>query len=271
MPEISEVKAYCSLLQNTILKRKILKVDVFTKKLRYKIPNNIHHEVFQNKIKWVLTRGKYIILLLNKNKILVFHLGMTGSLIISNNRYRRKKHDHLVISFNNNIKLIFNDIRKFGYIELATKPFDIINYKQLGKEPLSTMLFKEDLFLKINKTKQNLKNILLNQKFISGIGNIFANEILFRASISPYKLGSQINNQEFNKLLTSINCTLSLAIKRGLKSIENNKKNANTLLYFKKEMKVYNRENQECYKCNNLIKKKIQSGRSSYYCTECQS
>ena len=129
---------------------------------------------------------------------------MTGKFKIDLTVYKKKKHDHLVLEFNNNLKLIYNDVRKFGYIKLAEKPFDIFNLKNLGYEPAIVENFRDILFAQIKKRKASIKDILLDQSFICGIGNIYASEILHKAKISPFKKGITFYKDEFLALLKAI-------------------------------------------------------------------
>ena len=112
-------------------------------------------------------------------------------------KFGKKKHDHLVLEFNNNLKLIYNDVRKFGYIQLAEKPFDIFNLKNLGFEPFIATNFRDILFAKIKRRKASIKDILLDQSFICGVGNIYASEILHKAKISPFKKGIKFYKNDF--------------------------------------------------------------------------
>ena len=183
---------------------------------------------------------------------------------------RKKKHDYLVIQFDNKKKLIYNDVRKFGYIILQKKPLDIFNFKKIGCEPFLVSSFKEELFLKIKKRKTAIKDILLDQNFICGIGNIYASEILFHAKISPFIKGFQVNKFYFSKLLESIKYILNLAIKKGGSSIKDYSNANNELGYFQTEFKVYDRAGHICYNCKSLITITKQRGRSTYYCKKCQ-
>ena len=195
---------------------------------------------------------------------------MTGKFLITSSSYKKKKHDHFLIQFDNNVALIYNDVRKFGYIELIKKPLDIVLFKGIGLEPFLCKYFKRELFLKIRKKERSIKDILLDQNFICGIGNIYANEILFRSKISPFKLGKRLNEEDFNKLLNSVEYILKVAIKKGGSSIKDYKNTNAKLGYFQTVFKVYNKKGLACYKCEDLILKSKQSGRSTYYCKTCQ-
>ena len=132
MPELPEVETVCRVLSKNIIGLTIKKVKVFNKNLRYPINACIEKKILQSKIKSIIRRGKYGLISLNNKNLIIFHLGMTGKFKINLRDFKKTKHDHLVIEFNNNLKIIYNDVRKFGYINLLDKPIDICNLKNLG-------------------------------------------------------------------------------------------------------------------------------------------
>ena len=156
MPELPEVETVCRILSKNIIGLTIKKVEIINKNLRYPLPSNIKKKILQSNIKLIIRRGKYGLILLSNRNIVIFHLGMTGKFKIDSRAYKKIKHDHLVLEFNNNLKLIYNDVRKFGYIKLAEKPFDIFNLKNLGYEPSIVKGFKNILFSKIKSRKASV-------------------------------------------------------------------------------------------------------------------
>ncbi len=271
MPELPEVETVCKGLSNNILNFNITDVRILNNKLRYTIPSNLKEKILNTKVKVIIRRGKNGLLILNSEDIIVFHLGMTGKFKILNKCYLEKKHDHLVIEFNKNIKLVYNDVRKFGYILLYKKPFDIFKFRKMGCEPSLVTTFKEKLFSTIKRRDTTIKAILLDQTYICGIGNIYANEILFTAKILPYKRGVDISKKKFFRLLKTVQFIINLAITKGGSSIKNYVDINSDLGYFQTEFKVYNRNGMSCYDCGNLISKIRQNGRATYFCNKCQS
>ena len=172
---------------------------------------------------------------------------MTGKFKIDLRIFKKTKHDHLVLEFNNNLKLIYNDVRKFGYIELMEKPFDIFNLKNLGYEPYIVRNFRDTLFAKIKRRKASIKNILLDQSFICGVGNIYASEILYKAKISPFKKGIKFYKNEFTVLLKALQNIIEEAIKKGGSSIKDYASPQDDLGYFQTQVQVYDREGLPCY------------------------
>ena len=270
MPELPEVETICRGLSKKLVGLSIKKLIVFNNKLRYLIPKDIEIKVLNSKIKAISRRGKYGLIILSNDKIIIFHLGMTGIFKITFKSIDKTKHDHLMIEFNKKVWLTYNDVRKFGYIQLADKPIDIFNFKNLGFEPFISLYYSDFLFSKVKKRTATIKDILLDQKFICGIGNIYASEILFKAKVIPFKRGIKLNKNEFYNVLKEIKNILSIAIKKGGSSIQNYANPDNELGYFQTQFQVYNRKGLPCYNCKSLIARVKQSGRSSFFCIKCQ-
>ena len=269
MPELPEVQTTVQGLK-ILLNQKITNIKIYSTKLRYKVPKNIPKILKNNKIITIYRIGKYIIANLKDNYSLILHLGMSGRLIITkSSKYIKKKHDHLILVTKKNT-LIFNDVRKFGFIDLVkTKEVRKKNYiSHLGIDALDKKLNEKYLQNKISKSQSSIKQILLNQKIISGIGNIYANEILFDAEISPFAKGCSLNISEVKKILKSIKKILNLSIALGGSTLKDYASVDGTLGYFQNNFKVYNRENKKIlgYK----IKRIIQCRRSTFYCPEVQ-
>ncbi len=270
MPELPEVETTVRAL-TMIRKQKISKIQIHTKKLRFQIPNSIKNLIVNHKISNIRRIAKYIILELNNAHSLIFHLGMSGRLKINNASFVRKKHDHIIIFFDNDSILIFNDQRKFGFIDvsLTSKLNDKKYIKNLGVDALSKDLKAKFLLNRISKSNVVIKQILLNQKIISGIGNIYASEILFDAKLSPLTLGKCLNITQTQQLIKSIRKILRKAIKYGGSSIRNYKSADGTLGNFQSNFKVYGKEGKKINQAEVL--KITQHGRSTFYCPKIQN
>ncbi len=201
MPELPEVEVIVKGLKKNVLNLKISKVNILNKNLRYIVPPNLEKLCKDKTIKHILRRGKYGIILLNGNVNIVFHLGMTGKFRLGKIKPNKLIHDHIFIKFYNGTNLIYNDVRKFGFISLIHSPIDLYNFKNLGVEPFLLEYEKERLWQKIKLIKKDIKSILLDQSFIAGIGNIYASEILFNCNIYPFKKARNISKKSFKKLL----------------------------------------------------------------------
>ncbi len=270
MPELPEVETVCRGLSSKILNLTIKKIEVINYRLRYFIPESILDLMPKRKIKRIIRRSKIGIFLLDGPYNLYFHLGMTGKFIIYEGPYLVNKHDHLIIKLSNGITVIYNDVRKFGYIKLLKKPLDIVQFKNLGIEPSLTYYFRDCLFDKLKKLKRAIKDILLDQKYICGIGNIYANEALYHAKISPFRTGDSLNKLEFYRLLCAVQEILKKSIDKGGSSIKDYVHITQELGYFQTEFKVYGKNKLNCENCKSLILKERQNGRSTFYCKSCQ-
>ena len=270
MPELPEVETTVKGL-SVILNQKISNVKIHTSKLRFKIPNNIINILRNSKISNLRRIAKFIIIDLDIGYSLVIHLGMSGRLKTIDINYKRIKHDHFVIYFLSKKILIYHDPRKFGFIDIVqTKDLQKQKYiTNLGVDALSPDLTAQMVFEKISKSHVPIKQILLNQKLITGIGNIYASEILFDSKISPLTLGKDLKISLIMKLIKSIRKILKKAIKYGGSSIRDYRSTDGTLGNFQSNFKVYNKEGKKIG--NDEVKKIVQYGRSTFYCPKLQN
>ena len=269
MPELPEVETTIRGL-NILIGLKIIKVNIHKFKLRYTIPKSIY-KIQKNSIITDIRRvAKYILIKFDNKYSIVFHLGMSGRLKILNNLGKRQKHDHFIIYFEKSRVLIFNDPRRFGFIDCDLT--EKIVYKKyfsiLGIDAMSKKLNSGYLFEKIKQSNVPIKQILLNQTIIAGIGNIYASEILFESKISPFRKGKNIKISDLSALIAAIRKILKKAIKFGGSSIRDYVSSDGTLGNFQSEFAVYNREGKTISKFK--IKKTTQYGRSTYYCPKLQ-
>jgi len=270
MPELPEVETTVKGL-SVILSQKISYVKIHTSKLRFKIPNNIVNILRNAKISNLRRIGKFIIIDLDTDYSLVIHLGMSGRLKTVSPNYKKIKHDHFVLYFVSKKKLIYHDPRKFGFIDIVkTKDLQKQKYiMTLGVDALSPDLTAQMIFKKISKSEVPIKQILLNQKLIAGIGNIYASEILFDSKISPLILGKNLEISLIMKLIKSIRKILKKAIKYGGSSIRDYRSTDGTLGNFQSNFRVYNKEGKKIG--DDEVKKIVQYGRSTFYCPKLQN
>ena len=286
MPELPEVEIVKQSLAKKIQRKKIKKVIIKNRNLRFKIPLKFE-ELLENKtIKKVTRFSKYLILNFLDGSFCLIHLGMSGTIhLIKKNNINKftntsfynspilpKKHNHVEIQFQD-YKVIYNDPRRFGFFLFIDTKQDLINrFSHLGPEP-----FFKDFDLKyllkyfLNK-KKDIKSFLLDQNFVSGIGNIYASEILFHSKINPKTQAMKLSKEDCKNIITYSKSTLSKAIKKGGSSIRDFKNTSGQSGDFQKEFKVYQRENLNCLKskCVGKIKKIFISNRSTFFCNTCQ-
>ena len=210
MPELPEVEVVKKSLEEKIKNLTVKRVFINNNKLRYKINNKEFYKIKGYKIISIKRRSKYLLINLDHNLTILVHLGMTGKFFIedSNNKKQKtsfyysikkndSKHDHISLYFNKGFKLIYNDVRKFGFLKILKSEniYKCKHLKFLGPEPL-TKKFNLNYMKKylLNK-KTNIKNLLMNQKFVAGLGNIYCNEILFLSKINPHRIAGNIKKK----------------------------------------------------------------------------
>ena len=286
MPELPEVEIVKRSLKNKVNYKKIKKIIISNKNLRFKIQNNFKNQLEGRLITDVSRFSKYIILKFNNYSYCLIHLGMSGTLHLIDSTKKRKitnlsfyhsktlpkKHNHVKINFSN-FKIVYNDPRRFGFFKLLNNKIELKNYfKRLGPEATSSKFSNSYIKKNIKNKKKSIKNLLLDQKFVSGIGNIYANEILFQCKINPLKESNKLNEKEISNLVKYSKLILNLSIKFGGSSIKDFKNAKGISGLFQNNFKVYNREDKNCVRknCNGKIIKIFISNRSSFFCKFCQ-
>jgi formamidopyrimidine-DNA glycosylase len=286
MPELPEVEVVKKSLETKLKNLTIKKVNITNNKLRYKIDSKQFDKIKSQKIISIKRRSKYLLINLSRNFTILAHLGMTGKFFIINNNKKHKtsfyyelkkndtKHNHLTFFFDKKIKLIYNDIRKFGFIKIypSKDVFNCSHLISLGPEPLSTdfnlSYFEKYIFDKNAK----IKNLLMDQKFVAGLGNIYCNEVLFLCKINPTRSVKKINKTDITKIIKYIKKILEQAILYGGSSIKNFSSTEGQGGNFQQKFNVYGREKMSCNRsnCLGIIKKVYTSNRSSFFCPKCQ-
>jgi len=269
MPELPEVETTVNSL-NILKNKKVTNLQIYTKKLRYTVPHIKLKKIIKSELIQSRRISKYVILDFKNNYTLIIHLGMSGRLKILKNYSSKHKHDHLSIKFNNNSYLLINDPRKFGFVDFieSDKIYKLSYIKKLGIDALDKKLSIEYLYKKIKKSDVLIKQILINQHIVAGIGNIYASEILFDAKISPLKKGKSLNKYQIGKIIKSIRKILKRAVESGGSSINDYVSPDGTLGNFQNNFKVYGKEGLLVR--GFKIKKVILYGRSTFFCPEIQ-
>ena len=286
MPELPEVEIVRLSLNKKIKQKKVKKVIVRNRNLRFKIPINFTKSLIDQKIIEVKRFSKYLIIHLSNKRYCLLHLGMSGTIhLIDNLRknsltntsfysspFKPKNHNHVEIIFDD-LKVIYNDPRRFGFFEII-KNKDLLKkrFSHLGPEPFDINFNINYIFNFFKKKEKNIKNFLIDQNFVSGIGNIYASEILYLSKINPNKKASLISQEDCKKIVTNSKKVLLEAIKKGGSSIRNFKNILGNEGNFQKSFKVYQREGESCkrFKCKGIIKKKNITNRSTFFCNICQ-
>jgi formamidopyrimidine-DNA glycosylase len=287
MPELPEIEIVKRSLFKMINKAKIIDVKTINKDLRYKIPHTFDKKLIGEKILNISRRSKYLIFHFEK-KLLLAHLGMSGKLLLKRNHDNLifktsfyydsnilQKHNHIYFKLDNGFMLIYNDVRRFGFFKIynTTKLNKVKFLKKLGLEPFNES-FNIKYFIRFNKNrKKNIKNLLMDQTFVSGLGNIYVNEALFLSKIKPSRVCSNLNKAEIKNLILNIKKILKFSISKGGSSIRDFQNTLGKSGNFQQFFHVYGQENKKCSRisCKGEIKKIIISNRSSFYCNKCQN
>lgn len=264
MPELPEVENVIRSLVNKVTGKVIETVEVYTPSIIYN-RNDLIELVKGKRIVNLDRRGKYIIIRLNKGNLLI-HLRMTGKLLFNG---EMSKHTHLRLYFMGGDYLIYNDVRKFGRINyLSNEELDIYLKTKVGLEP-GLMKF-EDFKSKLMNKKGPIKKILLDQTVIAGIGNIYADEILFASGIHPLTETSKLSEADYELLYDNIRSILEKAILAGGSTIRDYVNGDGTAGGFQNEHLVYGRGGMECTFCGCTLEKIKVAGRTTVYCPICQ-
>ncbi len=286
MPELPEVEIVRQSLDKKVKKKSIKKVIIRNRNLRFKIPSNFESSLKDKKIIKVNRFSKYLILYFQDGDFCLIHLGMSGTIHIVDKKktlkftntsfyhspFLPKKHNHVEFIFDN-FKIIYNDPRRFGFFEIIKNHKHLEKrFKSLGPEPFSDKFNLNYIVNFFKKKNKDIKSFLLDQRFVSGIGNIYASEILFASKINPFKKAKRLNKNECLNIISNSKKILLDAINKGGSSIRDFKDISGTKGNFQKKFSVYQQEGADCKrsKCNGIIKKKITSNRSTFFCVSCQ-
>ena len=274
MPELPEVETVCRALSKVIKKSRIKKIEFYRKDLRWQVKDNLEVTLKNNIFIDPYRRGKYILIPTNMDNIFLIHLGMSGQIRIKKKDIIQQ-HDHMRMIVENNNKyfvVTYNDTRRFGYIDLFRKK-DLREHfllSKIGVEPLGTELTIEYLYNIFKKRVVNIKNALIDQKIIAGIGNIYASEILYEAKINPFRKVNSLSKNDLNSIIKCTKIILNKSIDVGGTTIRDHMQPDGSLGYFKQKLKVYGKVDEKCITCKNLIVKEVISNRSTFICKHCQ-
>ena len=286
MPELPEVEIVKQSLSQNIQQKKIQKVIIKNRNLRFKIPSKFE-QLLKNKFIVKVSRfSKYLIFNFSDRSFCLVHLGMSGTIhLIKKNNLNNftntsfynssnlpKKHNHVEIRLKN-LKIIYNDPRRFGFFRYIKNEQELKKkFEHLGPEPFFKEFNLKYLMNYFKNKKKDIKSFLLDQKFVSGIGNIYASEILFLCKINPKKEAFKLTKKEGKKIISFSKIVLNRAIKKGGSSIRDFKNILGENGNYQKEFKVYQKESGNCprNKCKGKIKKIVVAKRSTFYCNICQ-
>lgn len=282
MPELPEVETVRRGLEPALAGKTIQRADIRRPDLRWPFPPRMAERVTGARILRLRRRSKYILADLSTGESMIIHLGMSGRILISGESvgsfYRAhpapQKHDHVVFDIEGGIRVTFNDARRFGAMDLvatdAAETHPLL--RNLGPEPLGNGFDEEYLVQNFKGRSLPIKSALLDQKIVAGLGNIYVCETLFRAGISPRRKAGRIAQLRVRSLVPIVRDVLNEAIEAGGSSLRDHRQADGELGYFQHRFQVYDREGQPCPSagCIGTVARIVQSGRSTFYCPQCQ-
>ncbi|GIW65587.1 MAG: formamidopyrimidine-DNA glycosylase [Candidatus Parcubacteria bacterium] len=265
MPELPEIETIKRYLEKEIIDQKIKNIEIFNKRSFKGNKKNIQGA----KVIRLERKGKVLVFVLSNGYNLMFHLKMTGQILFFNflKKLAIDKSTRVIFILDNSY-LVFNDIRKFGWVKVVDDKNLREEIKRLGIDALN--LTFDNLKRILNNTKRPIKLVLMDQAKIAGIGNIYANESLFLAKINPQTPANKISEEKIKELLKAIIKILKKAIKYGGTSFSLYLKPDESKGKYQEKFLVYKREDKKCWRCHKNIKRIILGGRSTFYCLNCQ-
>ncbi|WP_424966293.1 bifunctional DNA-formamidopyrimidine glycosylase/DNA-(apurinic or apyrimidinic site) lyase [Dinoroseobacter sp. S375] len=289
MPELPEVETVRRGLDPVMTGQRIIAADVRRPDLRWPLPERMAERISGARVQRLGRRSKYILAELDTGETLIIHLGMSGRILIHAPQAAEpahgpgafhhtlpalEKHDHVVFDFETGARVVFNDARRFGAMDLA--PSDAVEahpmLASLGPEPLGNAFDEDYLVARLKGRNTPIKSALLDQKIIAGLGNIYVCEALYRAGIAPHRKAARISEARVRSLVPIIRAVLGEAIEAGGSSLKDYRQTDGDLGYFQHRFRVYDREGASCQTpgCPDVVRRIVQSGRSSFYCPSCQ-
>ncbi len=276
MPELPEVELVAQSLEKLVTNRRIVVAELFRERLApFNSPADFAERLNNSKIMRVGRRGKHILFDLDNGNTLIAHLRMSGRFMLLPTERENPKYTHAAFYFADETRLVFQDQRHFGFMRIVetAKLAETKELKKLAPEPFGAD-FTPEYFREILKTsKKSLKEFLLDQTKVTGLGNIYASEAMFLARINPQTLANEVSAKKANDLFEKIREVLAESIAHG-STLNVNPENIDGSYYgggFSHGWRVYDRENEKCVRCQTNIKRLKQGGRSTYFCPNCQS
>lgn len=282
MPELPEVETVKAGIAPVMEGHVIVQADINRPDLRWPFPEHMAERLTGRRVLGLRRRSKYILVDLDSAETLLIHLGMSGRMLVSGHTVGEfhhphpvpAKHDHVVFHMDDGARITFNDARRFGAMDLMDTAGQEDHWliRDLGPEPLGNAFNESYLIDRLKGRNTPIKSALLDQRIVSGLGNIYVCEVLYRARIHPARKAGRISAARVATLVPLIRDVLSEAIAAGGSSLRDYRQSDGELGYFQHVFQVYDREGEPCLTpgCGRTITRIVQSGRSSFFCPQCQ-
>ena len=267
MPELPEVETIARFLASNVIGKFVNRVIVHRRDLRTVLQDDFEDLLTGRCIGGIERIAKYLILVLDNGMKVVFHLGMSGKLIHTQN-CEITKHQHIIFLLDDGSRLVFDDVRRFGSVRICdSKRYESL-LEKIGPDPLSSGFNAE--YIMRTSGKVSIKGFLMDAALVAGIGNIYASEILFRAKILPSRKVSTLSRAECARIVEATRYVLNLSISAGGSSIKDYKIPSGEKGRFQENFMVYGRGGKNCYMCGEEVRAEKQGGRSTFFCIRCQ-
>jgi formamidopyrimidine-DNA glycosylase len=282
MPELPEVETVRTGLEQSLVGRRFDGVEARRPDLRFPIPADLTARLQGHRVLRVNRRAKYLQIIIDDDSddrtVVILHLGMSGRVNLlhaaDDGHVEPAKHDHLVFDLDNGARMVFNDPRRFGFIALSRESEleDHDYFKDMGPEPLGNAFNSAILSLALQGKDTPIKSALLDQRVVAGLGNIYVCEALFDAGVSPKRKARTVPGRRAERLVPAIKDVLQRAIAAGGSTLKDFAQLDGESGYFQHSFKIYGREGEACLSpgCDQVVKRITQSGRSTFYCSNCQ-
>lgn len=270
MPELPEVETVMRGMAAVLEGRRIRRVDVRRPDLRWPIPPDLSERLTGARVTRLFRRAKYALIETDRADVVILHLGMSGRVLVDHPG--TDTHDHVVIETDVARRLVLNDPRRFGSLDIV-RSADWEQHRffaHMGPEPLGNGFNDVVLSAALTGKKTPIKAALLDQQIVAGLGNIYVCEALFQARISPKRVAQSVAGARAERLAPAIKAVLARAIEVGGSSLKDYRQVDGELGYFQHEWQVYGREGEPCRHCGRAVQRIVQSGRSTFFCGACQ-
>lgn len=268
MPELPEVETVRRSLR-PITGTAITGVGVYERRLRRPVRDDLEAALLGCSFTGFDRLSKYLLCRLSSGATLLVHLGMSGTFFVRPSGAPRKPHDHVILSLNDGKELVFNDPRRFGMVHLGHEA-DFSELARIGLDPLGDHFTQDALWALTRRRAKPIKNLLMDQTLLAGVGNIYANEALFRAGVRPRRQARRLRRAEVDRLHACLQAVLCEAIELGGSSIADYRDGRGKSGYFQLRLQVYDRGDEPCTTCEQPIRRIVIGGRSTFYCSRCQ-
>lgn len=272
MPELPEVETICRGLRTRLPGRRVTQVRILESRLRHPVSRRFQSQLQERMILDVERRGKYLLIRLAGDLLWVFHLGMSGKLIYVKAGRPREEHDHIVAKLDNGHELRYHDPRRFGLSLLVRRSEldSLPQFRHLGLDPFDSRFEFNYLYSFTRSSKRRIRDLLIDQRVLAGLGNIYANEILFYAGIRPATRARRLGRRQVERIVTTTPELLSEAIRWCGTSFSDYRDAEDRFGEFQDHLRVYDREGEPCRACRTMIKRAPLGNRSAFYCPKCQ-